>query len=268
MKLSLDQVRPKVPKPFWVCLTTLIFLIMFWQMPVNWVGGILASQTGCRVLLQEPSGTIWQGSAALGFSELNASQGVCREPFALTERFHWSSHCSLSTLSCTTEIQFGALEKPQVIQWGLKKTQITANEIKLPANVLEGLGNPWSTLRPRGQLAAHWTDIALGGLVAVGDGTKNARSGVIGIIISNLSSPINPIKPLGSYEILANLGDDGLNWSLSTTSGPLLLRGDGTTKLGVHFEGIASALPEAQDSLIGLLSLLGKKEGDGYRLQF
>jgi general secretion pathway protein N len=98
---------------------------------------------------------------------------------------------------------------------------------------------------------------------------KSSQSGVIRIIISNLSSPISPIKPLGAYEISANIGgDEGLSWNLSTTSGPLLLRGQGDIKSGLHFDGEASASPEAQDSLIGLLALLGKREGAVYRLKF
>jgi len=267
MKLTLDLSHPKLPKLFWVALVLAGLSTLVWQMPASWLGGVLASQTGCRVMLQQATGTIWQGSAALAFSELNATEGGCREPLAVTERFHWKSTCALSDLSCSTELQFVALDKPQIIQWGLRKTQIVANEIKLPANVLEGLGNPWSTLRPRGQLGARWTDLVLGGIL--GGATDNSpRSGVIRIIISNLSSPISPVKPLGSYEISANIGDEGLNWNLSTTSGPLLLRGQGDTKSGLHFVGEASASLEAQDSLIGLLALLGKREGDIYRLKF
>ena len=268
MKLTLDLSHPKLPKLFWLALVLVSLWTVIWQMPASLVGGILTSQTGCRVMLQQPAGTIWDGSAALAFSETNASEGGCRDPHAVTERFHWTSTCSLSTLSCSTEIQFVALDKPQFIRWGLKKTHIAGNEVKLPANVLEGLGNPWSTLRPRGQLGVRWTDLALGGMMSTSESLKNARSGVIRIIISSLSSPISPIKPLGAYEILANIGDDGLNWSLSTTSGPLLLVGQGDTKSGFHFMGEASASPEAQESLMGLLALLGKKEGGSYRLKF
>jgi general secretion pathway protein N len=152
-----------------------------------------------------------------------------------------------------------------VITWSFRKTQVLGNEIKLPANALEGLGNPWSTLRPRGALTARWTDLNLGG---ISPDSKVTQSGIIRIIISNLSSPISPIKPLGSYEILTNLDASGMTWNLSTTSGPLLLKGQGDTKAGLHFEGQAWAAAETQDSLIGLLVLLGKKEGDAYRLQF
>ena len=164
MKLTLDLSHPKLPKLFWLVLLLVVLWIIICQMPASWLGSVLASQTGCRVMLQQSTGSIWQGSAALAFSEPNATEGGCREPLSATERFHWTSSCSLSSLSCSTELQFVALDKPQLISWGLKKTQISANEVKLPANVLEGLGNPWSTLRPRGQLGSRWTDLVLGSI--------------------------------------------------------------------------------------------------------
>jgi general secretion pathway protein N len=264
MKLVLDFTRPRLPRFFWATLFFLLLGVLCWQLPASWFGGMLASQTGCRVTAQQVMGSIWEGSAALGFSESNG-QGSCREPFALTERFSWSSSCSMRALNCQTRVQFSALDQPQVIMWSFAKIALLANEIQLPANVLEALGNPWSTLRPRGALTARWTDLNLAG---ISPHSQSAQSGVIRIIISNLSSPISPIKPLGSYEILANLDGSNMTWSLSTTSGPLLLKGQGDTKAGLHFEGQAWAAAEAQDSLIGLLVLLGKKEGDVYRLQF
>lgn len=280
MKLILDFTHPKLSKWFWFVLIIACLLVVVRQMPVSWIGGSLASQTACRVMLQQPVGTIWQGSAALAFSEPNATEGGCRDPISVTERFHWSTSCKLFSLTCKTDIQFAALEQPQSILWGLSKIQIASNEIKLPANILEGLGNPWSTLRPRGELGARWTDIQLGGFDGLGailGGANSPSSGVIRIIISNLTSPISPVKPLGGYEISANIADTGMNWTLSTTSGPLLLKGQGefssngssgAGNKGMHFSGEANASPESKESLIGLLSLLGKKEGDAYRLKF
>lgn len=279
MKLVLDFTHPKLSKWFWFVLVITCLLVVMRQMPVSWISGSLASQTACRVMLQQPVGTIWQGSAALAFSEPNATEGGCRDPMSVTERFHWSTSCKLFSLTCNTDIQFAALEQPQSILWGLSKIQIASNEIKLPANILEGLGNPWSTLRPRGEMGARWTDIQLGGFEGLGailGGADSPSSGVIRIIISNLTSPISPVKPLGGYEISANIADTGMNWTLSTTSGPLLLKGQGELSnkgsnggsKGMHFSGEANASPESKESLIGLLSLLGKKEGDTYRLKF
>ncbi len=261
MKLTLDLRHQSLPKWFWLFLVLLGLYIVVNQLPASWVGGSLGRTTACRVMLEQPTGTIWRGSAAFAFSETSGPDGGCRDPWGVTERFHWTTSCKPFSLACNTEIQFSALDKPQLIEWGWSGVQVFANEIKLPANVLEGLGNPWSTLRPRGGLDGRWTDLQIG------------RSGVIRIIISNLSSPISPVKPLGSYEIQANISQESVSWILSTTNGPLLLKGQGELSSraadgGVHFSGEAWSSPEAQDSLIGLLSLLGKKEGDVYRLKF
>lgn len=271
MKLVLDFSHPKLPKLFWLVLVLVCLTVIICQLPVSWIS-VVASHTACRVMLHQPAGTIWQGSAAIAFSEPNAASGGCREPLSVTERFYWVSSCKLGSLSCVTELQFAALDHTQLIRWSFSKTQIMANEIKLPANILEGLGNPWSTLRPRGELGARWTEINLVNFAYSGAGNTSA-SGVIRIIISKLSSPISPVKPLGGYEIAANIAQDEVSWTLSTTNGPLLLKGHGEfsnagSNKGMHFSGEASASPEAQESLIGLLSLLGKKEGDTYRLKF
>lgn len=268
MKLHLDLTRQRLPTWFWLTAILLCVWVIIRQLPVSWVSGALASQTGCRVMLEQPIGTIWRGSAALAFSEPNAAEGGCRDPMSVTERFHWETSCKLLSLTCQSEIQFAAFEQAQQIQWRFGQISVAANEIKLPANVLEGLGNPWSTLRPRGGLGARWTDLNLS-LVGGSEGAGVGSSGVIRIMISNLTSPISPVKPLGSYEIAANIASEGLTWTLSTTSGPLLLKGQGgaAKQSGIHFSGEASASPEAQESLIGLLSLLGKKEGDTYRLK-
>ena len=75
MKLTLD--RAKLRLPFWLYLviTLLCIGVALMQFPVSWVSSALGGQTACRVVLQEPMGTIWQGSAALGFSESNAMGG-------------------------------------------------------------------------------------------------------------------------------------------------------------------------------------------------
>ena len=266
MKLTLESRVHKKPVFFWIVLLLSCVGVMIWQMPASWLSSALSSQMGCRVMLHQASGTIWQGSAALAFSEANAAQGGCRDPIAVTERFQWATSCKPMDLSCKTSLQFVAFNQPQNLLLTRGGLEWSANEVKLPANVLAALGNPWSTLRPRGELDARWTDLKL----AWGSAASTA-DGVIRIIISNLSSPISPVKPLGSYEIAANLGGEGVNWTLSTTAGPLLLRGQGSVggQSGqVQFSGEASAAPESQDSLIGLLSLLGKQEANVYRLKF
>ena len=273
MKLTLDRATARLPRWLYLAIALLCFGVVLMQFPVRWISGIVGEQTACRVLLQEPMGTIWQGSAALGFSESNATGGACKPPIAQTERFQWKTRCQIRDMSCTTEVQFSALEKPQIAQWGLgRPLALIGNEITLPTTILEGLGNPWSTLRPRGTLSARWTDLKWAWSEGNSGLDGGGSSGIIRITISNLKSPISPVAPLGSFEIQANLAQKASTWVLSTSSGPLLLKGEGEIgygpgSKGLQFSGEAAAAPEAEDALVGLLSLLGKREGNSYRLK-
>jgi general secretion pathway protein N len=273
MKLTLDSATARLPLWLYLAIALLCFGVVLMQVPVRWISGSLGDQTACRVVLREPMGTIWQGSAALGFSETNATGGGCKPPLAQTERFQWKTSCQLSGLSCSTEMQFSALDKPQIAQWGWgRPLTLIGNEITLPTTILEGLGNPWVTLRPRGTLSARWTDLKWAQTPGNSGSEAANSSGIIRITISNLTSPISPVAPLGSYEIQANLAQNASTWVLSTSSGPLLLKGEGEIgygpgSKGLQFSGEAAAAPEAEDALVGLLSLLGKREGNSYRLK-
>ena len=239
-----------------------ILLVFVSQIPATSLAGIVNKQTDCRVILHQSLGTIWNGSAALGFSEPDLVSGSCRAPMALTERFTWNTQCSVINGQCLVDINFVALDKPLLITIGLNQIKVAAGEMALPASILEAIGNPWSTLRPRGQLLAQWGDLQKG----------SDSAGTIRLNVNDLSSPISTVKPLGSYEIKANLGQLGTSFVIDTTAGPLLLNGKGAVgakdSSGIHFLGSAHAAPEAEDSLIGLLSLLGKKDGDTYRMQY
>ena len=262
MKILLDSAIRHIPKVIWVVLLLTVLIIIVKQLPASWSARFISSQTACRVTLYQPLGTIWQGSAALGFSESNLVGGGCREPSALTERFHWTTQCNVSNGECGLALSFSALDQPLLILLKLGQVTVTSGEISLPATILEGVGNPWSTLRPRGQLSARWTELKIG----------KETTGTIRLMMSSLSSPISPVKPLGSYEMQVNLAQTGTVFNLSTTMGPLLLSGKGNmgtgTSPGLHFLGAATASAEAQESLIGLLSLLGKKDGEIYRMQY
>jgi general secretion pathway protein N len=262
MKITLSSPSEKSHKIFWLVIFAVVLAIVIKQMPASIMSSLLAKQSACRVTMHQTIGSIWDGSAALGFSEPNLVGGGCREPVAITERFSWKSQCSLMQGQCQVDIQFVGLDKPLKIYAYPNQIKVGSGEIALPASILEAFGNPWSTLRPRGQLSANWSELKKGA----------DTSGSIRINIANLSSPISAVKPLGSYEIKANLAQTGTSFELATVAGPLLLKGKGAadsdTKPGLHFAGGAWAAPETEESLIGLLSLLGRKDGDTYRMQY
>jgi general secretion pathway protein N len=262
MTIFLNSGSKSFPKIFWAIALLVVLVICVLQIPATSLASMVDSQSGCRVVLHKSAGTIWNGSAAIGFSEPDVVSSSCRSPVALTERFTWKTQCSLINGQCLVEINFVSLGKPLITTIGLNQIKVAAGEMSLPASILEAFGNPWSTLRPRGQLMAQWSDLQKGAETA----------GTIRLNVNNLSSPISAVKPLGSYEIKANLSQSGTSFAIGTTAGPLLLNGKGelgtTDVSGIHFLGSAHATPESEDSLIGLLSLLGKKDGDVYRMQY
>jgi ABC-type multidrug transport system fused ATPase/permease subunit len=82
-----------------------------------------------------------------------------------------------------------------------------------------------------------------------------------------VEDPISPVKPLGSYALTFQL-KQALTLDVSTINGPLLLTAHGIIKKGrLSLLGDATASPESIDSLIGLLSIIGKKDGAVYRFK-
>lgn len=262
MKMALTLSPRRKPWLFWTMVAVGLVLITLICFPAKWLGGHVQQLTACRVVVTQASGSIWQGSAALGFAEQalgSSTADDCQSPIAVTERFFWDTRCNLQAFNCVSTITYPALEKPLQIFWSMSGSSVRANQVQLPANILEAFGNPWKTLRPRGQITARWTDISLG----------DSAFGIIRIMISNMASPISAVTPLGSYQIQGSIAPTTSQWSLETTQGPLLLKGSGQWgTAGLQFSGEANAAPEAADALQGLLALLGRKEGGTYRLQF
>jgi len=77
------------------------------------------------------------------------------------------------------------------------------------------------------------------------------------------------VAPLGSYILSAAWGPLGGRIDLETVSGPLMLSGQGTLTQGrLGFDGQATASDDMHPQLIGLLSILGKREGAITRLHY
>lgn len=247
----------------YVLLIFVCVLVLIWQLPISWFAGNLGSKTDCRMVIYQAQGTIWNGSASLGFSEMDTATGVCRSPSAFTERFQWANSCNVFDTECKGSIEFSALKKPLQYALDWDGARVTAGEITLPVNILEALGSPWSSLHPRGEMLLTWSDLL------VDQFHKAGSAGDIQIKIHDLSSAISPVKPLGSYELGVTLSSSGSNWEVHTISGPLLIRGKGRLDhQQLHFSGDVSASPEAEESLVGLMSLLGKRNGSLYLIDF
>ena len=82
-------------------------------------------------------------------------------------------------------------------------------------------------------------------------------------------SALASIRPLGEYVItVTGNPDTKIDMTLATTKGPLMLEGNGQWTNGQRFvfNGYASAQERSKEALTGLLSQMGRLEGDRYRL--
>src|SRR3546814_6924062 len=78
-------------------------------------------------------------------------------------------------------------------------------------------------------------------------------------------SALASIRPLGEYVItVTGNPDTRLDMTLATNKGPLMLEGSGQWTNGQRFvfNGYASAQERSKDALTGLLSQMGRLEGE------
>lgn len=232
-------------------------------MPAFIPASFIASKTSCQVTPYSVEGSIWNGSVVLGLSADQLNNKDCGKPTFITERIHWVIQCHWFKGFCDVKINSLSIHQPINLNIDLTGFKIGAAEIDLPHNMIEVLADSLASLKPRANIAVSWDSLSISGF------SKPSMSGLVHVKILHVSSLTSSIKDLGSYEIKLNLSGQSSPWTLATIDGPLLLNGSGELgSEGLHFSGQASAAMGYQDSLRGLLSLMGQKSGDVYRIQF
>lgn len=227
--------------------------------PAAWIADTVAAATQRRVLLADAAGTLWRGSATLALSAGRGSQTAT----VLPGRLHWAvAFWPLFTGRLAVTLSHTeAMTGPVVLSLSPGGWRAQAGAMRLPASLLEGIGAPFNTLRPDGLMRLDWS--ALSGTFA--DGGKH---GHLTLRIDQVSSAVSRVRPLGSYRAEIDWSGTAGTLALTTTAGPLRLAGSGTLGRQARFEGTADADPEAAAQLVGLLSLLGRREDNVTRLRF
>ncbi|MDO5692500.1 MAG: type II secretion system protein N [Pseudomonadota bacterium] len=243
----------------WALAGTLIgaAFMLVTQAPARWLAAGVAHATNGMVLLTEPQGSVWTGSARLVLTGGSGSQGST----ALPGRVQWrlspalpGVRAAVTADCCTPDTPLDLRIAPR---WGGARITLADSQTQWPSALLTGLGTPWNTIQPEGELtltthglAAEWL---AGRLNLAGRAEMTAR---------HISSRLSTLRPMGSYRLAVN-GGDAVGLELSTLDGSLRMTGSGQWVGGrLRFSGEASAAPGMEAQLANLLNILGRRQGD------
>ena len=236
-----------------IVLGLLLALVVF--APARWLASVLDSASGGRVLLDDPSGTVWNGSARLLLTGGTGSNDAAALPGRIDWRLRpaWAGvEAQLGASCCTTQ----PLQLHAHMRWGRVELRVGDQRTQWPAAVLAGLGTPWNTLQIDGDLL-----LATQGLSVEWVEGRLAVAGRAELTASRLSSRLSTLKPMGSYRITLN-GGSSSTLQLDTLEGALQLTGSGQwVGSRLRFSGTASAAPDREAALSNLLNIIGRRSG-------
>ncbi|MDO5625986.1 MAG: type II secretion system protein N [Pseudomonadota bacterium] len=225
--------------------------------PARWLASGLARATGGMVLLTEPQGSLWNGSARLILTGGAGSQ----DSTALPGRLQWRlrpglghAQAAITADCCTPSGPLGLRVSPR---WGGARVALADAQSLWPAAVLSGLGTPWNTIQPEGELT-----LGTQGLSADWVSGRLSLAGRADITARHMSSRLSTLRPMGSYQAQIT-GGDAVALSLSTLEGGLRLSGSGQwVGARLRFTGEATAAPGLEAQLANLLNVIGQRQGD------
>ncbi len=224
--------------------------------PARWLAALVHQASGERVSLLAPRGSIWQGSAQLAFSGGEGSRDALALPGQLRWRIRpsWRGMAADISADCCTPQALGLVVSP--VGWGGVRLTVSDGQSQWPASLLSGLGTPWNTLQPQGQLIASTGDFQAEWV--------HGRFGLAGRVqldASQISSRLSTLQPMGSYRLTLQ-GGATPTLQLETLEGSLLLTGQGQwVEQQLRFDGTASAAPERVEALSNLLNIIGRRDG-------
>ena len=236
----------------------LLVALLVWA-PAQWLAWGVSQVSQGQVQWLNARGTVWSGSAHLVLSGGPGSQ----DRQALPGRLNWT----LSPLWTGLRLSWQAdCCMSQAAHWqfqvGGSKLQIQASDhvSQWPAALLTGLGAPWNSLQPAGQLRLRTQ-----GLQLVWTGGHLQMSGLAELQLNNMSSRLSSTRPIGSYQLELRAPPEGSptpSLQLSTLQGPLLISGEGQwVGARLRFTGEASAQEGHESALNNLLNILGRRQG-------
>lgn len=238
----------------------LIAMVVF--APASWLAGAIAWGTSDKVQLVNTRGTVWRGQGDLLLTGGAGSRAESALPQGLRWRLNptWSERRPAMALALETPCCAAQPMRITVLP-ALKATtlRVAAFSSQWPAVLLAGLGTPWNTLRPEGQLALE----SKGLTVRIIQGRLQLEGG-LQVDALDMTSRLSTLRPLGSYRVLLDATPDGDSalLRLTTLDGGLQLQGNGQwVDARLRFQGFAQAAPGRETALENLLNIIGRRDG-------
>ena len=230
--------------------------------PARWLAGAIAWGTGGKVQLVNTRGTVWRGQGDLLLTGGEGSRTASALPQGLRWRLNptWAERQPAIALALETPC---CAKQPMRITvlpgFKTNTVRLAAFSSQWPAVLLAGLGTPWNTLRPEGELA-----LASSGLsVQMFEGRLRLEGGVQ-VDALDMTSRLSTLRPLGSYRVQLEATPEGNSalLRLSTLNGGLQLQGNGQwIGARLRFQGFAQAAPGRETALENLLNIIGRRDG-------
>jgi general secretion pathway protein N len=223
--------------------------------PARWLAAAVARATDGRLLLREPRGTVWNGSAEIALTGGPGSADAIALPDRADWRLRprWDGVRAEFTVACCTAQPIAL--RAHIAPGGVL-IQVADGQSQWPASLLAGLGTPWNTLQFDGELALSTQSLSVewvqGRLAIAGRAELRAQ---------RMSSRLSTLRPMGSYRITV-LGGATPSLQLETLEGALQLAGRGQwVGSRLRFTGTASAAPDSESALSNLLNIIGRRSG-------
>ena len=241
----------------------LLGLLMF--APATWLAQAMASASNGHLLITDARGSVWRGSGVLVLT----GGADSRDASTLPGRVRWVVGVQgLGLLikarqDCCINGELQALLEP-----GFGRSELSLAGAKdwlarWPAAWLAGLGTPWNTLQLGGSLRMSARDFRLERVQ--GRWQQTEKSGPMDLELSQLTSRVSTVEPLGSYRFTVSADPASVGVSLltlRTLDGALLLNGQGSWSAGkARFLGDAAAAPGFDAALNNLLNIIGRRQG-------
>lgn len=233
-------------KKFWALLLVTFIISLIVTAPASILNLVLDKASNGKIALANTAGTIWSGAGTPVLRQKNGG-------LITLNSLHWNiAVLDLFSGKLNTQLKWD-IDQPVAPM----NVVVTANQIELqhiyvplPGTLLDEASD---FLKPA---------VLRGLIILKSDSILISKQGLQGVATAdwlNASSLLSSVSPLGDYHFTFSSTPAGVDITLSTTSGALILAGQGhfIESAGLDFNGTAQAAKGKEAALHELLSNLG-----------